>query len=175
MNPPAASDRPCPGWGDLLEYRFESSARQEQLRAHVSGCLACQRTLAELGCSGSDDAPGQIAALPERFWDDQRRAIMAKLPCARDRRSAFRLWPALAASFCTALLGLGLLWQFGGVSHQRARPAAARQVNSDGEDRFLNTLIDRATASPSREWIDSLTGDPELRSIREVYGVGDTL
>lgn len=175
MNLPAASDRPCPAWGDLVEYRLETSARQEQLRAHVSGCPACQQTLAEFGRRTSADAADEIAALPERFWDDQRRAIMSRLPDRRCRTSVFRLWPALAASFCTALLGLGLLWQFAGVSQQRPRPAAVGQVSSDTEDRLINALIDRATASPSREWIDSLTSDPELRSIREVYGAGDTL
>ncbi len=175
MNRLDASDMACPAWGDLLEYQFEASPWQERLRAHVSGCPACQRTLAELGSLRPADAADETASLPERFWDDQRRKIMARLPGARDGRKVFRLWPALAASFCAAALGGVILWQSGGVLRQPAQPPAVRQAVNEREDRVLNGLIDRATASPSREWIDSLTSDPELRSIREVYGVGGIL
>jgi hypothetical protein len=129
------------------------------LRAHVGGCRACEQTLAEIGRSLAAGRADAGVALPESFWDGQRRAIMAKLPRESGGFKMFRLWPAMAASVCAVLLACVLMW-----------PAAAGD-----EDKLLNSILDRATASPSREWIDSVAGDPELRSIREVYAVGDAL
>ncbi len=172
MGLPAAPKRACPVQGDLLEYHFGASPRQEQLRAHLAGCPACAAALAELERQLAAEMAEQPESLPESFWDRQRRDILAQLPPPRPRRDAFRLWPAWALTAAGAVLGCVLLWQSGIESRRVAQPAD-RQAIEQREDRLFDELIERATTSPARNWIASLNGDPELRSIREVYEAGD--
>ncbi len=174
MKSPAASDRSCPGWGTLLEYHLGASPRQEQLHAHVSACPACREVVAGIESSLSASEPEPAEWLPETFWDSQRLSILARLPAIR-RPGRVWLWPAMAASFAALCIAAVLVWPSVSRSLRSAPPAASSSTLESREDKVWNAIVDHATESPSREWVRSLTSDPELNSIREVYAPGGAL